>query len=300
MQIVKVASLTPRGAASETPPHTEAYDLIARITRNIKRHDLPRASILLTRLMNNSTANDVATVAVFIRFAEFHIRRGKVTDKVYTLVLDRAWSALTDLRAGVRSERTQVTALAALRHELSIDKRAVLVSTPVPAEDVVEEVDEAPQKKSVDAIFLQSIQRTDNQSLGFGESGSIVRSVALLHTIVPELELRKITTLYGIQKLAGMYLMASHARLIGVAMDGFEDLEDASTEAARQLRIFNRAEAKSSGVEYEFAPMDPVNCVDHYYWLLFPSAFMRTCRLAKFGKWDFTEKPKASDVRYED
>ena len=298
MKSIKVASMAPR--KTELPPFTQAYELTASILQSLRINDCKRAAIKLTRLVNIDEVVDIHAVKVFSRFVEFHTQKSKISNKVYQTLLDKGWTTMSVLRPKLASERQQVASLEAIRDELEpVCKQAKPKRLQVIKD--FEELGDSDDRharnvKSTDAMFLRSIKKTDTESLGFGESGVIVRSIAMLQTMISEVELRKISTLYGIQRLSGIYILASHARLVGASVEEGDTVVDAKREASAQLKFFN----KTSKVQYEMTPMDPVNCSDHYYWLLFPTDVLACCRLAKFGKWDFVERPKASDARLVD
>lgn len=295
MQKVKVASMA---ETLELPPYTQGYELVASVLKSIKANDCTRACIKLTRLVNIDTVMAVPEVDVFVRFVKFHTKTDRVSNKTYSRVLEKGLTALTVLRPKATRERRQVAALEAVLGELEL--RAVKhVRVQRSVIQNFDDVAATPLRNvnNPDALFLRSIKQTDNSALAYGESGLIKRAVTILHAQIPELDLREIKTPYGIRRISGMYLVASHARLVGASVEEGESLDDAAHIADKVLEHANRTARANGGEEYEFAPCEPVNCVHHFFWLLYPKSFIEKCRLAKFGSWDFVERPKPSNIQ---
>lgn len=298
IQRVRIAPLSTADDI-EMPPFTHGYELVASVMKSVKSNDCTRACIKLTRLVNIEDASAMAEVATFIKFVRYHTRTGRVTNKAYGYVLDKGITALTALRPKVTRERRQVADLEAIHEELSPVAR---IARPRRC-SVIQNFDEVREQRHAnnsDALFLRAIEQTDRDCLSYGESGVFKRAVTMLHTSIPELELRTIKTEYGIQRVSGMYLIASHARVLGACVEEGDTMDDIARLADRELALWN-ANAEARGLDtMEYAPMEPVNAVHHYYWLLLPKHFMEKCRLAKFGKWDFVNKPKPREYQYVD
>lgn len=307
--MVRVRVATVETAEIELPPFTQSYELIVSILRNVKANHFQKSVICLTRLANIDKAMRLSSVAVFVRFVQFHTKAGKIAKKSYPVLLTRGYKALAELYPWVRDEDHVVEKLSSVRDELetlkpkelkrAVSRRKAVEKT---VQDEIEEMTSTEPKKKVinqrsnDLIYLQSIAGSDKELLDYGESGIIKRAVVFMKTAIPELVLRELKVAYGFNRLSGIYLMASHARVLGVPVCD-EDGDVQSSEALRQqaeavLLQHNRVYAKHGRTVYAMSPMDPVNTFDHVYWLLFPETWLAKCGLAKFGTFAFSETPK--------
>lgn len=304
--MVKVRVATIETAEVELPDFTQSYELIVTILRHIKANRFQKSVVCLTRLANIDKAMQLRTVAVFVRFVQFHTKSGKIAKKSYPTLLARGYRALADLYPKVREEDHIVERLACVKEELEeLVPRTYKKAVPKRLQTEIEEITSTEPKKKItqrgnDITYLQGIAKSDRQQLDYGESGIIKRSAVFLKTGIPELVLRELTVVYGFNRLSGIYLMASHARVLGVPVcddeGNVQSPEDLRRQAEVVLRQNNRVLAKHGRDTYALSPMDPVNTFDHMYWMLFPEAWLAKCGLAKFGTWAFSEPPKPVQI----
>ncbi len=288
------------------PPYTQAYKLILSMLEDTKLKEVRRLLVRLTRLIHLESPMALKDVRIFSEFARYHTKSGKLRKNSYRFLLSKGMLALTALSPKVDKERG-ARKLKPVNIKKDI-KKLDAISEPAMApkpERIPKEVrirrkrlvDET--KDSDDAMFIKSINKTDVESLGHGEEGFIKRSIVFFNTMVPQTILRKITVEYGIQRVAH-YMMASHAKLVGVPIFKEDDvrltLEQRRKIAEQKVLIRNKIRAKR-GEEPIAIFGKEVTTPHHTYWLLLPKS-MNDDPSVRIGRWEFSNTPTPKDAQY--